>query len=329
MAGLRKRRRRYIVAGLVSTGLLLTGPAIAWAAGDITIDFIRHGQSIDNQAGIIDTVPPGTGLTPEGITQATNVGDQLAQGGPYANLFSSEELRAIETAGYISDALHNAGLQVPVQPPLAGLDEINAGIYEGQPVDSLAGLLYLLTPIAWVFGADLVPMPGSPDVNGVVFDQRYTDAVDAMYAQTPNPASGPTDIAVSSEGSISTWTLMNVKNPDFSLLLTELLEKGQFLPNGGEVVVQGDPQDGWTLVSYDGVPVPQDPGLPTDLFVDFRNLIEAPQFAGYDIYEALLTGNSATIDAALQAGVSQVDTALTQFPTEVFDQIVAALGGAI
>ena len=69
--------------------------------------------------------------------------------------------------------------------------------------------------------------------------------------------------------------------------------------------------------------------LGTELFVDFRNLLEAPQFAGYDIYEALLTGNSATIDTALQAGITQVDTALSQFPVEVFDQLVAALGGSI
>lgn len=326
MPGLRLHRCRYVVVGLISTGLLSIGSALAWADdGSIVLDFVRHGQSIDNQAGIIDTVPPGTGLTPEGITQATTVGDQLAQGGPYAGLFSSDELRAIETAGYISSALDN----MQVQPPLAGLDEINAGVYEGQPVFSLDGLLYLTTPMAWVFGADLVPMPGSPDMNGVVFDQRFTDAVDAIYDQTANAGNSPTDIAVSSEGAITTWALLNVKNPDFSLLLTELLEKGQFLSNAGQVVVQGDPQDGWTLVSYDGMPVPQDSGLPTDLFVDLRNLIEAPQFAGYDIYQALLTGNSAAIDTALQAGVSQVDTALSQFPVEVFDQIVSAFGGAI
>jgi broad specificity phosphatase PhoE len=326
MPALQKHRCRYVALGLISSGLLFAGPAVAWAdAADITIDFIRHGQSIDNAAGIIDTVPPGTGLTPEGVTQAMTIGDQLAQGGPYANLFTSEELRAIETAGYISDALHN----MPIQPPMLGLDEINAGIYEGQPIYSLDGLLYLTTPVAWVFGAELVPIPGSPDVNGVVFDQRYTDAVDAIYAQTPTAAGNPTDIAVSSEGSITTWALMNVKNPDFSLLLTELLEKGQFLPNTGEVVIQGDPQDGWTLVSYDGVPVPQTPDLGTELFVDFRNLIEAPQFAGYDIYQALLTGNSAAIDTALQTGINQVDTAFAQFPVEVWDDIVTALGGTI
>ena len=67
----------------------------------------------------------------------------------------------------------------------------------------------------------------------------------------------------------------------------------------------------------------------TELFVDFRNLIEAPQFAGYDIYEALLGGNSATIDSAIQAGFNQVDTALAQFPVAVFDDIVTAFGGTV
>jgi hypothetical protein len=77
------------------------------------------------------------------------------------------------------------------------------------------------------------------------------------------------------------------------------------------------------------VPVPQTPDLGTELFVDFRNLIEAPQFAGYDIYQALLTGNSAAIDTALQTGINQVDTAFAQFPVEVWDDIVTALGGTI
>jgi hypothetical protein len=111
-------------------------------------------------------------------------------------------------------------------------------------------------------------------------------------------------------------------------VLQAFLNTGELLPYTGQVVVQGEPGD-WTLVSWDGTSVPQDPGLPTELFVDFRDLITAPQFAGYDISEALLTGNSATIDAALQAGLSQVDTALAQFPVAVFDDVVSAFGGAI
>jgi hypothetical protein len=135
-------------------------------------------------------------------------------------------------------------------------------------------------------------------------------------------------VAFSSEGAIAVWTLMNVNNPDFSVLLNEVITNQEFLPPTGQVVIEGSPGD-WTLVSYDGVAVPQDPSLGTELFVDFRNLIEAPQFAGYDIYEALLTGDAATIDTAIQTGLVQVDTALSQFPVEVFDQLVAAFAGSI
>jgi hypothetical protein len=173
-----------------------------------------------------------------------------------------------------------------------------------------------------------MPEIGDPSLNGVVFDQDFNGAVSTIYDNTVSAAGSTNDVAFSSEGAIAVWTLMNVNNPDFSALLTTYEDTGQFLPNTGQVVVEGSPGD-WTLVSYDGISVPQDPGLPTELFVDFRNLIEAPQFAGYDIYEALLGGNSATIDAALQTGISQVDTALTQFPVEVVDQIVASLGGSI
>lgn len=171
--------------------------------------------------------------------------------------------------------------------------------------------------------------PGLPSVNGVTFDESFSLAVQDIYDGTASATGTPTDVAFSSEGAIAVWTLMNVKNPDFSVLLQDLEKTGGLLSNAGQVVVQGDPTDGWTLVSYDGVAIPQDPGLGTELFVDFRDLFEAPQFAGYDIYEALLTGNSATIDTAIQTGISQVDTALSQFPVEVFDQIVAAFGGSI
>jgi hypothetical protein len=63
------------------------------------------------------------------------------------------------------------------------------------------------------------------------------------------------------------------------------------------------------------------------LFVDARNLIEAPQFATYDIYEALLTGNSTTITSAVDAGLNQVMAATEQFPVAVIGDIVNALGG--
>jgi hypothetical protein len=323
-----RNRLRFVTVGLLSTALMSVGSALAWADdGSIILDFVRHGQSLDNAAGIIDTEPPGTGLTTTtGETEASTVANSIISeyGTNIAGVFDSQELRAQETAEPLAKALDMWPLQT--DHILSGLNEIPAGIFNGYPTDSLEGILYLLGPLAWVFGLDLVPDLGDPSVNGVTFDEGFSNAVQTIYDGTASATGTPTDVAFSSEGAIAVWTLMNVNNPDFSVLLQEIANTGGFLSNTGQVVVEGSPGD-WTLVSYDGTAVPQDPGLPTELFVDLRNLIEAPQFAGYNIYEALLTGNTTTIESAIQTGVSQVDTALGQFPVAVFDDILGALTG--
>jgi hypothetical protein len=326
-----RNRLRFVAVGFLSTALLSVGSALAWADDEsIVLDFVRHGQSVDNAAGIIDTEPPGTGLTTTGEDEANTVANSIISeyGTNIAGVYDSQELRTQETAAPLLADLSNLTGQTVTAQTLSGLNEIDAGTFNGDPTNSLEGILYFLGPVSWVLGDVLVPELGDPSLNGVVFDQDFSGAVQTIYDNTVGGGGSLNDVAFSSEGAIAVWTLMNVNNPDFSALLTTYEDTGQLLPNTGQVVVEGSPGD-WTLVSYDGISVPQDPGLGTELFVDFRNLIEAPQFAGYDIYEALLTGNSATIDTALQTGLSQVDTALSQFPVEVFDDIVAALGGTI
>jgi Histidine phosphatase superfamily (branch 1) len=326
-----RNRLRFVVVGLLSTGLMSIGSTMAWADdGSIVLDFVRHGESVDNAAGIIDTTAPGTPLDATGEGQASTVASSIISefGTKIAGVFDSQELRAQETAIPLVTQLVASGDAAAAPQTLAGLNEIPAGAFDGNATNSLEGILYLLGPLSWAFGDVLMPDVGDPSVNGVTFDESFGGAVQTIYDGTASATGTPTDVAFSSEGAIAVWTLMNVNNPDFSVLLQEVEETEGFLPNTGQVVIEGSPGD-WTLVSYDGTAVPQDPGLGTELFVDFRNLIEAPQFAGYDIYEALLSGNSGTIDAALQAGITQVDTALTQFPVEVFDDFVAALGGSI
>jgi hypothetical protein len=325
-----RNRYRYVAVGVLSAAMMSIGSAIAWADDEsIILDLVRHGESVDNAANIIDTEPPGTALNATGEAEANTVATSIIgeYGKNIAGVYDSQELRTQETAQPLLDALSTPNNTVTATE-LAGLNEISAGVFQGDPTNSLEGILYFLGPISWISGDVLMPEIGDPSLNGVVFDQDFNGAVSTIYDNTVSAAGSTNDVAFSSEGAIAVWTLMNVNNPDFSALLTTYEDTGQFLPNTGQVVVEGSPGD-WTLVSYDGISVPQDPGLPTELFVDFRNLIEAPQFAGYDIYEALLGGNSATIDAALQTGISQVDTALTQFPVEVVDQIVASLGGSI
>ena len=326
-----RNRLRFMTVGLLSTALMSIGPALAWADDEsVVLDLVRHGESIDNNAGIIDTTPPGTALDATGVGQADDVATAIQNefGTNIAGVFDSDELRTQQTAQPLLDALSTAAGHTVDATTLGGLNEIPAGAFEGDSTTSLEGILYLLGPLSWAFGDVLVPDVGDPSVNGVTFDESFGGAVQSIYDGTASATGTPTDVAFSSEGAIAVWTLMNVNNPDFSVLLQEVEQTEGFLPNTGQVVIDGSP-GAWTLVSYNGVEVPQDPSLGTELFVDFRNLIEAPQFAGYDIYEALLTGNSATIDAALQTGLSQVDTALSQFPVDVFDQIVTALGGTV
>jgi hypothetical protein len=317
---------RYLAVGLLSTALLSTGSAMAWADdGSIVLDFVRHGESGDMT--VVNTLVPGPDLTDTGEQQADDLVKALSGNG-IDDIYASAMIRSQETAMPLAEALN-----LPIQV-LPGLNEIDAGIFEGIPVNvgdlPLGGALYLLAPLAWTLGLDFVPQLGSTvDPNGIAFDESFSGAVQSIYDGSVGSDTGNiTDAVFSHEGAIAIWTLMNVNNPDFSLVLQEFLNTGELLPYTGQVVVDGSPGD-WTLVSWDGTAVPQDPGLPTDLFVDGRDLITAPQFAGYDIYEALLTGNSMTIDTAIQAGVSQIDAALAQFPVAVFDDIVSAFGGAV
>ena len=80
-------------------------------------------------------------------------------------------------------------------------------------------------------------------------------AVQSNLRQTASAAGTANDVAFSSEGAIAVWTLMNVNNPDFSVLLQDVEQTGGFLHNTGQVVIDGSPGD-WTLVSYDGIAVP-------------------------------------------------------------------------
>jgi len=245
---------RNVAALLLSTVLLYMGSGEAWADESIVIDFVRHGQSVANADGLIDTGVPGTRLTQLGQQQARAVANVLARQGPFAGIFASELIRTQETAAPLTQLLRmNAQI-------LPGLNEINAGIYNRLPEFSLAGLLYIVAPVAWALGLPFVPMlaPGSTDVNGVVFKKRFTNALQTIYsnalAHPVRAADGKiTTVAFSSELDTEVGTLMNVKNPDPLLMLIDPL------PNTGIIVIEGNPTEDWTLISWNGKPVAPTP----------------------------------------------------------------------
>jgi broad specificity phosphatase PhoE len=298
---------------------------ILLAAQDITLDLVRHGESVDNAEGILGTMPPGAELTELGQQQAADVAPAIHDAFPdgIAGLYASEMIRAQDTAQPLADLL-SADVTI-----LAGLNELDAGWLEGQPLNILTEVGYIFAPLMWIMGQYWVPQLGSSiDPNGVVFNERVGEAIEAIYGNTvADPDNPTTGVAFAHAGTIAVWTLMNVKNPDFGLVLNEALKTLSPLDNTAQVVIDGNPTDGWTLVSWDGHEVSATPDLLTGLFVDWRDLATAPQIAAWHILEAFQGGDQADITAALQTGFDQVVAAVTAFPQAVIDTLTGALSG--
>jgi broad specificity phosphatase PhoE len=198
----------------------------------ITVTFIRHAQSEANASGLLDTGVPGPGLSPAGKGQAEQVAHQLARE-HYDAVYASTMARAQQTAAPLAAEL---GEQVEVLP---GIQEINAGWFEGKPV-SMDPSTYLLAPADWLKGDVGNSIPGS--ITGKEFNDRFTAAMQKIY---DSGHSKP--VVFSHLYAIEYWTAMNVKNAKDSLLTSHPL------PNTGRVIIIGNPMYGWTLEDWDGI----------------------------------------------------------------------------
>ena len=224
----------FAIATIVA--LVTAGCGSVHAAGphNITLTLVRHAQSAGNASGLIDTSTPGPELTAKGWCQATLAAGQLSPN-HYDGIYASSMIRTQQTATPTAQAL---GEPISVLP---GLREIEAGQYEGQPESNAQ--TYLVSPLRWLHGDRSAQIPGS--LNGNEFEARFNDAVRQIYdSGQQNP------VVFSHGGAIMVWVLMNVHNPDPSLLT------GKPLPNVGHVIVNGNPTEGWTLTDWDADPPP-------------------------------------------------------------------------
>jgi broad specificity phosphatase PhoE len=219
---------------------LFIGSAIPAAAELMTLTLVRHGQSFGNLPGApIDTATPGPTLTDLGLTQAAALADP---GSPtylgandYDGVYASSMIRTQYTATPLANHLGEAIIVLP------GLREIEAGDFEG--TQDAAG--YISPMIEWAAGDLNERIPGS--INGQQFDNRFDKAVRTIYKSGDRNA-----VAFAHGASIASWVMINVENPPANLF-------DVLLPNAGYVVVVGSPQDGWTLVNVNGIPVAPNP----------------------------------------------------------------------
>jgi broad specificity phosphatase PhoE len=300
-----RRALRFVLATIMAALVVVVSAVPAWA---MTLTFVRHAESQANADGIIDTSVPGPGLTPLGQQQAAALAPVLA-GNAYDGFYVSSMLRTQQTAQPLVDLL-NTDYDI-----LPGLREISAGLFEGSSEDVGFGRLgYALAPVAWTLGARFVPVLGGEDGNA--FDARVDRAIRQIYANGDENA-----VAFSHGATIMFWTMMNVDNPDLGLLLSHQLD------NTEQVVIEGSPEEGWTLVSWAGIPVAAEPSLPIKLFVNIRDLVVAPQTALYEVGRAFASGDIGALANAVRDGVIDVARTVTNFVPDMVTDVVDSVGG--
>lgn len=200
---------------------------------------IRHAQSEANVRNILDTALPGPPLTDLGRQQAQTLAQALAEE-PLVAVYASHALRAQQTAAPLADAL-----ALDVQS-LAGVHEVGVGDLEGRG-DRASIEAYLGVAGEWTRGDLTVSMPGGE--SGYELRARYTTAVAEVRAKhEPSDPDGVVAI-VSHGGAIrlnAEWLSDNVR--------PELADQG-LIPNTGMVVLETLPGDGWTCLTWAGVPM--------------------------------------------------------------------------
>ncbi|MEP9381960.1 histidine phosphatase family protein [Nocardioides sp. KR10-350] len=196
---------------------------------------IRHGQTPNNVAGALDTARPGAGLTPLGEAQAGAIPVALAEE-EIAAVYASVLVRTQLTAAPLAAA---RGLEVRV---VEGLEEIAAGDLE-MHTEKESVKAYVDSLGRWAHGDLGHAMPGGPD--GHAFFERYDAAIRDIHAAHPDD----TVVAVSHGAAIRLWTATRAVNvgPEHAI--------EQRLMNTGLAVLEGSPDDGWTLVRWQSEPL--------------------------------------------------------------------------
>lgn len=195
---------------------------------------MRHGQTHANVSGELDTAHPGVDLTDLGRAQAVAASRALADE-PLDAIYVSSRVRTHQTAAPTAE---DRGI-TPIQ--LDGLEEIQAGDFEmRKDHDAVAG--YIGSVATWLEGDLTHRMPGAE--TGEEFLERFDAAVRRIVEAGHHAA-----LVVSHGAALRTWVSTRMKpHPDAP-------PAHQPLHNTALIVLAGDFDAGWRLVSWQGHPV--------------------------------------------------------------------------
>lgn len=195
---------------------------------------MRHGQTHANVSGELDTAHPGVELTHLGHAQALAASKALADERLDA-IYVSSRVRTHQTAA------PTAGDRALAPAQLAGLEEIAAGHFEMRSDhDAVAG--YIGTVTTWLEGDLVRRMPGGE--TGEEFLARFDTAVRTIVSAGHRSA-----LIVSHGAALRTWVSQRMEpHPDAP-------PATQPLHNTALIVLEGDFDAGWRMISWQGHPV--------------------------------------------------------------------------
>jgi broad specificity phosphatase PhoE len=315
---------RFLGVALTAIAMLVAAAVPASAAESMRVTFVRHGQSEGNASGLIDTSVPGPVLTPLGQQQARDVAVLLGDNN-YDAIYASTMVRTQLTAAPMSAYL---GLPIQVLP---GLQEIEAGVFEGTP-ESQAQSGYGLYPLGWTFPGVIpqIPvehfnkgtfMPGT-EQNGYVFDARVDGALQTMYDK------GDRNVVVFSHGgTIMFWTMMNAKNLN-TMQKLQLLQTAQ-LDNTDYVVIEGNNHDGWTLVNWNGQQFAPEPTLQSEFALQQRTLQRQLAASAQKVADAMATRDVTKILTAINQSSTERQFSVAKYRRAVNAEIISRIGKAV
>ncbi len=208
------------------------------SGGAIRLVLARHGETPSNLARVLDTVPPGPGLTDAGLAQAEALAERFGEEKLVA-LHASRALRAQQTAAPLAEQV---GLDVAVADDL---HEIYVGDLEGRGDDE-SRAIFDATYSSWHHGRLDERLPGG---------ETGREALDRFCGAAQRIVDAATDgvVVIVSHGAM----LRLVAN----LLVDEVdgaRADASYLPNTGAIALDAalDAPTGWRCHTWDGLAPP-------------------------------------------------------------------------
>ena len=202
---------------------------------------VRHGRTIANVMGALDTAFPGNPLDAVGRAQAESLPGRLPPGllGTVGSLWVSPIERARQT---IAPTERATGLEARIR---SGLREVLAGDLEMR-TDLESVLCYTDTTRAWMVGRLHARLPGSPENGQDTFD-RFDAVVREAGRASARSGERPDALVVAHGTVLRLWTALAAA-PGAGVDPAWIAEHP--MANAGVTVVEGDPERGWALRSW-------------------------------------------------------------------------------